>query len=215
MRDFRDAKTMAHSLRQALDARSISITHSDALELIARSFGFDNWNILAAGIEAAKPAAAGPAGPEPLCCSFCGKSQHEVATLIAGPASHICNECVALCTDIIDEGVISDGLRQGGDERLDDYLRGRFPDRLTAYRPRLERWISHLDWSLAEAARALGEDVPAAPGSAPSVGRSKLADWPRERIEAHRRDLADRRSTALRAKAAADRLLTGEAPPPG
>ncbi|QIK81404.1 ATP-dependent Clp protease ATP-binding subunit ClpX [Lysobacter sp. HDW10] len=38
-----------------------------------------------------------------LFCSFCGKSQHEVRRLIAGPAVHICDECVELCNDIIRE----------------------------------------------------------------------------------------------------------------
>ena len=38
-----------------------------------------------------------------LYCSFCGKSQHEVQRLIAGPQVYICNECVDLCTDIIHE----------------------------------------------------------------------------------------------------------------
>lgn len=39
--------------------------------------------------------------PESLHCSFCGKSQHDVEKLIAGPWTFICNECVALCDDII------------------------------------------------------------------------------------------------------------------
>ncbi|HEY0901847.1 MAG TPA: ClpX C4-type zinc finger protein, partial [Micavibrio sp.] len=38
-----------------------------------------------------------------LYCSFCGKSQHEVRKLIAGPNVFICNECVELCMDIIRE----------------------------------------------------------------------------------------------------------------
>lgn len=38
-----------------------------------------------------------------LCCSFCGKSQHEVKKLIAGPTVFICDECIALCTEIISE----------------------------------------------------------------------------------------------------------------
>ena len=45
-------------------------------------------------------------GPErvgTLFCSFCGKSQGEVKKLIAGPGAYICNECVALCNDIIAE----------------------------------------------------------------------------------------------------------------
>ncbi|MDP3559959.1 MAG: ATP-dependent Clp protease ATP-binding subunit ClpX [Legionellaceae bacterium] len=36
-----------------------------------------------------------------LYCSFCGKSQHEVKKLIAGPSVYVCNECVELCNDII------------------------------------------------------------------------------------------------------------------
>ena len=40
-----------------------------------------------------------------LYCSFCGKSQHEVRKLIAGPTVFICDECVELCNDIIREEV--------------------------------------------------------------------------------------------------------------
>ena len=35
---------------------------------------------------------------KPLLCTFCGKSQHEVRKLIAGPTVFICDECVELCT---------------------------------------------------------------------------------------------------------------------
>ncbi|MCB1737643.1 MAG: ATP-dependent Clp protease ATP-binding subunit ClpX, partial [Gammaproteobacteria bacterium] len=38
---------------------------------------------------------------KPLYCSFCGKSQHEVRKLIAGPSVYICDECVDLCNEII------------------------------------------------------------------------------------------------------------------
>src|SRR3984957_16574425 len=40
-----------------------------------------------------------------LYCSFCGKSQHEVRKLIAGPSVFICDECVELCNDIIHEEI--------------------------------------------------------------------------------------------------------------
>ena len=40
---------------------------------------------------------------KPLHCTFCGKSQHEVRKLIAGPTVFICDECVELCMDIIRE----------------------------------------------------------------------------------------------------------------
>ena len=36
-------------------------------------------------------------------CSFCGRTQDEVKRLIAGPNAYICNECVAICSDLIEE----------------------------------------------------------------------------------------------------------------
>ncbi len=47
-------------------------------------------------------------GDKLLYCSFCGKSQHEVRKLIAGPSVFICDECIELCNDIIREEVQSD-----------------------------------------------------------------------------------------------------------
>ena len=50
-----------------------------------------------------------------LYCSFCGKSQHEVRKLIAGPSVYICDECVELCNDIIrDEAAEATAERQRG-----------------------------------------------------------------------------------------------------
>lgn len=53
MRDYRDAKTMAKAMREALAERHITIKHSEALEIVARQFGVSNWNILSAKVEAA------------------------------------------------------------------------------------------------------------------------------------------------------------------
>jgi len=105
MRDFRDAKTMAHALRDALKAKTFEITHSESLELIANAFGYTNWNILAAKIGAAERQAGAqePTRPKALYCSFCGKSQHEVQKMIAGPSAYICDECVGLCVNFIRE----------------------------------------------------------------------------------------------------------------
>ncbi len=58
MRDYRDAKAMAKALREALATRNTEISHSEALEIVARQFGADTWNILSAKIEA-KPNPAG------------------------------------------------------------------------------------------------------------------------------------------------------------
>lgn len=43
-------------------------------------------------------------GNREICCSFCGKAQDEVYRLIAGPGVYICNECVELCSDILEDG---------------------------------------------------------------------------------------------------------------
>ncbi|MEM6729230.1 MAG: ATP-dependent Clp protease ATP-binding subunit ClpX, partial [Pseudomonadota bacterium] len=68
-----------------------------------------------------------------LYCSFCGKSQHEVRKLIAGPTVFICDECVELCMDIIREETKSAGLKSADGvptpkeicEVLDDYVIGQ------------------------------------------------------------------------------------------
>ena len=54
-----------------------------------------------------KDTAGGESSKNTLYCSFCGKSQHEVRKLIAGPTVFICDECVELCMDIIREENLS------------------------------------------------------------------------------------------------------------
>ncbi|MCA3129967.1 MAG: ATP-dependent Clp protease ATP-binding subunit ClpX [Betaproteobacteria bacterium] len=52
-------------------------------------------------------------GEKLLYCSFCGKSQHEVRKLIAGPSVFICDECIELCNDIIREETGGDAAAKG------------------------------------------------------------------------------------------------------
>jgi ATP-dependent Clp protease ATP-binding subunit ClpX len=75
-----------------------------------------------------------------LYCSFCGKSQHEVRKLIAGPTVFICAECVELCMDIIREEnklsltKSSDGIPTPKEIRkvLDDYPNTKYHDQVDA-----------------------------------------------------------------------------------
>jgi ATP-dependent Clp protease ATP-binding subunit ClpX len=66
-----------------------------------------------------------------LYCSFCGKSQREVKKLVAGPAVFICDECIALCNDIVQEGQSrAPAVKTGPSPReilqtLDDYVIGQ------------------------------------------------------------------------------------------
>ena len=55
-------------------------------------------------------------GPEKLLyCSFCGKSQHEVKKLIAGPSVFICDECIELCNDIVRDEAAGEQAKEGKD----------------------------------------------------------------------------------------------------
>jgi len=97
----KNAKTMAKSLRDSLVGRKVSLSHSTCLEIVARQFGFADWNTLAAKL----PAQGGletPLGEVETypqmdetsqktrtavpwsTCSFCGKSRHEVRFLVGG-----------------------------------------------------------------------------------------------------------------------------------
>ncbi len=119
MRTYIDAKAMAKSLRDSLAASRVLLSHSKCLEIVAKQFGFADWNTLAAKLEelgqpcaeevssdVSQPASHG-AAPAHLSCSFCAKTEHEVRRLIEGGCSKrgascvfICDECVAFCAQI-------------------------------------------------------------------------------------------------------------------
>src|SRR6185437_9009752 len=102
---------MAKSLRSCLAAQSVVLSHSQCLEIVAKQFGFADWNTLSARM---LPATA----PQPQkACSFCGKSQYDVRGLIEGEYpraprlpgvrplrenwAFICDECVTFTAQIM------------------------------------------------------------------------------------------------------------------
>jgi hypothetical protein len=129
MRTYKDSKSIAKSLRASLAGRSVLLSHSECLEIVAKQFCFADWNTLSAKLDvesghltrpkdiesALQPAIQDGAGqmsrtaaPEQSSCSFCGKSQHEVRSFIEGgcsnrgisPCVFICDECVALSAQV-------------------------------------------------------------------------------------------------------------------
>ena len=126
MRTYKDAKSMAKSLRKSLTAKNVALSHSECLEIVANVIGFADWNTLSAklvescrlappedrseSLSATLSAACEvpqTAAPKQA-CSFCGKSK--VRSLIEGECSRdpgaprrcvfICAECVALCAQV-------------------------------------------------------------------------------------------------------------------
>jgi ATP-dependent Clp protease ATP-binding subunit ClpX len=88
------------------------------------------------------PDKKGASGEKVLYCSFCGKSQHEVKKLIAGPSVFICDECIELCNDIIRDEVPPEGSSQKSTKSdlpvpseikgsLDQYVIGQEPAKRT------------------------------------------------------------------------------------
>lgn len=74
-----------------------------------------------------------PSGNETVRCSFCGKTQEEVKKIVAGPGVYICNECIDLCKEIIDEEFYEEVVREFTEvpkpleilEVLNDYVIGQ------------------------------------------------------------------------------------------
>jgi hypothetical protein len=85
---LKTAKAMAKSLRDSLVGRNVSPSHSTCLEIVARQFGFADWNSLSAKLPVQADLDVPPGkiqtGAPWSSCSFCGKSHHEVRSLVGG-----------------------------------------------------------------------------------------------------------------------------------
>ena len=172
-----------------------------------------------------------------LYCSFCGKSQHEVRKLIAGPTVFICDECVELCMDIIREenknsfvksrdGVPTPGRDLLGARRLCDRpgprqegALGRRSQSLQAHQPRQQEQRRRARQVQHPAGRpdrlrqdAAGPDAGPHPRCAVHDGRRHDADRSRlcrrGRREHHPEAAADRPTTTSSAPSAASSIST-------
>jgi ATP-dependent Lon protease len=75
MRDFRDAKAMAQTLRDSLHTKAISISHGESLELVSKMFGLADWNTLSALLHAGRndvkaPPARAKEAPQSVMTSY-------------------------------------------------------------------------------------------------------------------------------------------------
>jgi hypothetical protein len=162
MRDFRDAKAMAHTLRAALAAKGLKITVSQSLELIAQAFGVADWNTLAAAIRR-ETRASRPRPPSPetaparlsaeltstlnRALGYASKRKHEYMTL-----EHL---LLALIDDLNASGVMNvcdvdlGALRENVASYIDNDLKtlvvddGRKPRPTPAFRRVMERAVVH------------------------------------------------------------------------
>ena len=153
MRDFRDAKLMARSLDEALKLKSIALTHSESLELIAAIFGVDNWNVLSAQIKAAEEP-----GAKALHCTFCKKSSDEIEALVAGPGVYICDKCIALCSNTLEEQSIAKMLRNADPVSATlDHFRDRSTEQIISYQRDAQHRLSSTRTAIRAVESLLGD----------------------------------------------------------
>jgi hypothetical protein len=168
MRDFRDAKTMAHTLRAALAAKGLKVTISQSLELIAEVFGVADWNTLSAAIRRQRSAAGKNASPPPptdegpltrfsaelestlqRALAYANQRKHEYTTL-----EHL---LLALMEDVTASGVMKvcevdlDALKEKLVSYIDDELKtlvtddGRKSRPTPAFQRVVQRAILHVE----------------------------------------------------------------------
>jgi ribosomal protein L37AE/L43A len=162
---------MARSLCEALKPKSIALTHSEGLELIAAMFGVDSWNVLSAQIKAAEEPSS-----KALCCTFCKKSSAEVEALVAGPGVYICDKCIALCSNTLEERSIANTLQKTDPSSATlDHFRDRSTEEILAYQRDAQRRQSNTRTAIRTVEILLGEaaDEQNVPGPMHDLFRAK------------------------------------------
>ena len=85
MRDFRDAKSMAQTLRESLTAKAVTISHSESLELVSKMLGVADWNTLSALLQTEGRGPELPAAPRQAgLLRLAGDRASQVWTLLPG-----------------------------------------------------------------------------------------------------------------------------------
>jgi|HubBroStandDraft_6_1064221.scaffolds.fasta_scaffold113895_2 hypothetical protein len=206
MRDYRNAKVMAQTLRDDLSEKSFALSHSESLELVARMLGLRDWNVLAAKIEdehGARPAEAGAVegnAATSRSCAFCGKTEHQVAKLIAGPTAFICGGCVELCTDVLIDN--DPGLAHLTRESL----QSKSAEELILLKARIGRNLLRTQRNRDAIARHT-QSAPSTTGAKPSLPVAYYLRKSPEERRAHLSEIESRIDSMERGLAMADELL--------
>src|SRR5262245_46644241 len=85
MRDFRDAKAMAQTLRDSLQTKDVSISHGESLELVSKMFGVADWNTMSAMLQADRRDGKIPAVNSPAVTEQAARPEGEIARYPAFP----------------------------------------------------------------------------------------------------------------------------------
>jgi hypothetical protein len=178
-----DYKGMARALREALAEKKIHLGHGQCLELVARTVGYRNWNVLASKLQ--ETPAVGRGAPD--ACSFCGLPGAEGRRMFAGPTTSVCEACVQDHVEYAENREVLERLPDASE--LAAYLDGRTVEQLERYATIARRRLTHKRTAIEQlGALAAGVDS-ASVQLAPGVERMRwrtLAARPRSEVAALR-----------------------------
>lgn len=111
-------------LRKMRSDQEMFLREEDMVNKLANSLRARDLELAAAKRELAELKTEKPT----VYCSFCSKSQHDVKKLIAGPSTFICDECVTLCLDIVNEAMKAEADLKLVHDAIEAHWGPRCPD---------------------------------------------------------------------------------------